>query len=842
MARKEQTVKVAGHTLKVSNLDKVLYPQTGTTKGEVMDYFQQVAEVLIPHAAWRPATRKRWVDGVGTSEDPGKVFFRKDLEDSAPSWIPSAKLQHKTHSNTYPLVNNEAVLAWMAQVAALEIHVPQWRFDSALEPANPDRLVLDLDPGPGAGLEQCAEVALICREILDGMQLESYPVTSGSKGIHLYAGLDGKYSSDQVNEVAKELASTLQKEHPQLVVASMKRSLRENKVLVDWSQNNASKTTVCPYSLRGRARPTVAAPRTWEEIESPGLEQLDFHEVLDRISDGIEPLAQLAAPEQQDPDRLAVYRSKRDAALTPEPVPEQSGKSEKAESAETTGKDGTELSFVIQEHHARRLHWDFRLEHEGVLVSWAVPKGPPLESGIQRLAVMTEDHPLSYGSFEGSIPKGQYGAGEVSIWDSGNCTIEKWRESKEIIAVLTGAPDGGLGGVPRRFVLIQASGMGDKDNWLLQLTKDQPSGSGPPDDGAPDDAGDGKSEAAREPSPKQAVADLSGEPLRPMLATAGTAKDISGEQDWSFEMKWDGYRALAVVAGKKTKLLSRNGHDLSADFPELEILGSLLPDRSVVDGEIVALDSSGRPDFSLLQQRVSHQRKKRTKQAAAIRIQYMVFDVLQLPYGEDAGLVDLTALPYEQRRQRLAGLELDHRYVQVPPAHTGTLEEAIETSSELGLEGVVAKEQDSTYELGRRSGSWVKLKHQLHQEAVVIGWRPGQGSRSRSLASLLLAIPGEEGLEYAGRVGTGFSDAQLAEIRERLEKIERKTPPVKQIPAAHRRDAHWVTPKYVAEVRYSELTAERLLRHPVWRGWRDDKQPDEVRWETADLAGTPDSN
>lgn len=245
MARKEQTVKVAGRTLKVSNLDKVLYPQTGTTKGEVMDYFQQVAPALLPHAAWRPATRKRWVDGVGTSVDPGKVFFRKDLEDSAPSWIPTANLRHKTHSNTYPLVNNEAVLAWMAQVAALEIHVPQWRFDSSLEPGNPDRLVLDLDPGPGTGLAQCAEVALICREILDGMDLPSFPVTSGSKGIHLYAGLDGRYTSNEVNEVAKELASSLQREHPQLVVADMKRSLRENKVLLDWSQNNAAKTT--PY-------------------------------------------------------------------------------------------------------------------------------------------------------------------------------------------------------------------------------------------------------------------------------------------------------------------------------------------------------------------------------------------------------------------------------------------------------------------------------------------------------------------------------------------------------------------------------------------------------------------
>ncbi|UTT39408.1 ATP-dependent DNA ligase [Glutamicibacter mishrai] len=819
MARKEQTAKVAGHELKVSNLDKILYPQTGTTKGEVMDYFQQAAPALLPHAAWRPATRKRWVDGVGTDEAPGKAFFRKDLEDSAPSWIPRARLRHKTHSNTYPLVNDEAVLAWIAQVAALEVHVPQWRFDSALEPSNPDRLVLDLDPGPGAGLEQCAEVALICREILEGMDLRSFPVTSGSKGIHLYAGLDGKYSSDQISEVAKELAASLQRDHPQLVVASMKRSLRENKVLVDWSQNNAAKTTVCPYSLRGRSRPTVAAPRTWREIEASGLRQLEFQDVLDRLEDGIDPLAPLAAlgAPGQEPDRLAAYRSKRDASQTPEPVPGQSAQLGQAAGSQK----GSAPGFVIQEHHARRLHWDFRLEHEGVLASWAVPKGPPMETGVQRLAVMTEDHPLSYASFEGRIPKGQYGAGEVSIWDTGTCTIEKWREGKEAIAILQGKPSGGLGGIPRRFVLIHAPSMGGKDNWLLQLAKDQPaadSASGPP-----------------EPDHRKPTEDLSLRPPRPMLAANGTATDISSTQGWSFEMKWDGYRAIGAVQDGVLSLLSRNGHELTAVFPDLAELGSLLPDRSVLDGEIVALDEAGRPDFSLLERYVAAMRKKRTWQARAISIQYLLFDALQLPSasGEPE---DLTALPYAERRRRLESMDLDHSRAKIPPAYDGTVADAVQISQELGLEGIVAKECASPYEPGQRSGSWIKLKHEIHQEAIVIGWREGSGARASSFASLLLAVPGREGLSYAGRVGTGFSDAQLAEISSRLEKLQRKTPAAKDVPASHQKDARWVSPKLVGEVRCSEVTSAGLLRHPVWRGWRDDKDPQEVRWEPKDPA------
>ena len=809
MSGRGQTVKVAGRTLKVSNLDKVLYPQTGTTKSDVLDYLLRVAPALLPHAQWRPATRKRWVNGVGTAEEPGKVFFRKDLEDSAPSWIPRAELKHKTHSNTYPLANDEAVLAWFGQVAALEIHVPQWRLDASLTPQNPDRLVLDLDPGPGLELSQCAEVAFFCKEILEGMDLESFPVTSGSKGIHLYAPLDGKSTSEQVNAVAKELALTLEREHPDLVVAKMQRSLREGKVLVDWSQNNASKTTVCPYSLRGKARPTVAAPRTWEEIGSPGLAQLDFHEVLDRLADGLDPLHALASGAIPATDKLAVYRSKRDAALTPEPVPEAD-----QESRRDKGSSSSESSFVIQEHHARRLHWDFRLEHEGVLVSWAVPKGPPLEHGVQRLAVMTEDHPLSYGSFEGTIPKGQYGAGEVTIWDSGSCVIEKWREGQEVIAVLTGEAKGGLGGEPRRFVLFQAKGMDGKDNWLLQLAKEQP-----------EEAQELKPSSALDPVPQ------------PMLAKLGSERDINAQEPWSFEMKWDGYRAIARIKDGKTELYSRNGNRLDSDFPQLQELAELLDEGSVVDGEIVAVDSTGKPSFSLLQRSLSKKPKKGQKPARPGTIQYMVFDVLRLKDKNGSKLLSLTDMTYVERRKYLTSRLLDGKAIKVPPAHDGTLADALSISQELGLEGIVAKLEDSTYEAGKRSGSWIKIKHEQHQEVVVIGWREGQGERKQTLGSLLLAVPENGSLRFAGRVGTGFSTRQLAEARKILSRIERKTPAVKDIPNEFRRDAHWVTPKYVAEVRYSELTSDRHLRHPVWRGWREDKSPEEISWETINGKG-----
>src|SRR5699024_7600661 len=221
--------------------------------------------------------------------------------------------------------------------------------------------VLDLDPGPGAGLAECARVAHACRELLQGMGLESVPVTSGSKGIHLYAGLDGSYTSTQVSEVAHELARSLESDLPDLVVSDMRKSLRRGKVLIDWSQNSSSKTTVCPYSLRGRSAPTVAVPRTWTELDDPGLRQLTLEEMLERIEDCPDPLAALVSEDVPAPDRLQTYRSKRDAAQTTEPVP-----------AAAPSPSGRGPIFVVQEHHATALHFDTRLEHGNVLVSWAV--------------------------------------------------------------------------------------------------------------------------------------------------------------------------------------------------------------------------------------------------------------------------------------------------------------------------------------------------------------------------------------------------------------------------------------------------------------------------------------
>ncbi|MEO6472182.1 MAG: ATP-dependent DNA ligase [Aeromicrobium sp.] len=808
---KKLTVSVEGHRIMLTNLDKVLYPETGTTKGEVLHYYAEIAPFLIPHAADRPATRKRWVNGAGTDEEPGKAFFNKDLDENAPLWIKHHAIEHSDHTNDYPLINDLATLTWFAQLAALEFHVPQWKFGRGGKKLNPDRLVLDLDPGEGAGLPECVEVAKLARAILKGMGLDPMPVTSGSKGIHLYAALDGEQTSQEVSDVAHELARALEADHSDLVVSDMKKARRGGKVFVDWSQNSASKTTVVPYSLRGRTRPFVAVPREWKELDAKDLEHLDLDQVLARMKRRKDPLAVLldsaggsvdpegiASSDRLSLDRLEKYRGMRDPAKTSEPVP--------ADAPET----GEGRSFVIQEHHARRLHYDFRLERDGVLVSWALPKGVPTDPKQNRLAVKVEDHPLEYGSFEGTIPKGEYGAGTVSIWDSGTYDAEKWREGKEVIATLHGRLDGGLDG-PRKYALIHTGGEGKADaHWLIHLMD----GAKPTEKAEP---------TLRKKRPVKTVA--------PMMATAGTKIDLDTGDDWAYEMKWDGIRAVVHVDGADVRLVSRNGNDMTATYPDLveEIQGAVKAESAILDGEIVALDKNSRPDFGLLQHRMGLTKKSDVEQAVKdIPVHLMLFDVLELDGTSQR------KEPYDVRRKALMSAIADRKRgkVQVPPAFDGGFEAAVRSSSDLGLEGIVAKKVDSTYAVGRRSRAWIKVKHSRMQEVVIGGWRPGKGQRSSGVGSLLMGIPDEDGaLHYVGRVGTGFGDKELTELKSRLEKLARKTSPFDDVPKPDSNDANWVSPKLVGEVVFVEWTSTGRLRHPAWRGWRPDKSAQEVRRE-----------
>ncbi|MET0765835.1 MAG: non-homologous end-joining DNA ligase [Blastococcus sp.] len=488
-------------------------------------------------------------------------------------------------------------------------------------------------------------------------------------------------------------------------------------------------------------------------------------------------------PARRD-DPLAEYRAKRDPSRTAEPVPA-------AGSALPEGNDDT---FVVQEHHTpyrspahpstgERVHWDLRLERDGVLKSWAVPKGPPTSPGSNRLAVPTEDHPLEYASFSGTIAAGEYGGGQVIIWDAGRYATEKW-DDRHIIVTFDGQRLAG------RYALFPLN----DGAWNIRKLDATP-----------------------------APADTPVEVPLPMLATAGELPAPQDDPLWGYEFKWDGVRAIAAVHGSVLGLTSRKGTDITVRYPEVGRLPDALAGHdAVVDGEIVAMDENGRPDFGALQNRMHRTGPEVGRMAAAKPVTYLVFDLLSWD-GED-----LLARPYAERRERLDALGLaGHRWVATPWFRGGG-EGVRAASEENGLEGIVAKRLASPYRPGLRSPDWRKIKNFRTQSVVVGGWRPGQGRRAGGVGSLLFGVPDAEGnLVFAGHVGTGFSDQDLKDLKRMF--TARSTSPFHgTLPREVTRDAHWVEPDLVGEVAYAVWTADGRLRHPSWKGIRDDLEPDDV--------------
>jgi bifunctional non-homologous end joining protein LigD len=465
---------------------------------------------------------------------------------------------------------------------------------------------------------------------------------------------------------------------------------------------------------------------------------------------------------------LSEYRRKRSFDATPEP------------SGDRDGDAGGGARFVVHEHHARRLHWDLRLERDGALASWAVPNGIPEDPKHNRKAVHVEDHPLSYIDFEGTIPAGQYGAGEVTVWDRGTYTCEKWEPGK-VVVELHGERLRG------RYALFQA-GRADKD-WMIHRMD-------PPADPT----------AAEMPAF-----------VEPMLAKLSTMP--ADESGWAFEVKWDGVRAIAHSEPGRLHLVTRNGNDVTAGYPELRPLNRALGSHAaILDGEIVAFDEAGRPSFEALQPRI-HLRGDAAvrRRAEASPVTYAIFDLLWLD-GHS-----LMGLPYEQRRERLAALELDGERWRTPAHHVGLGSALLDATREQGIEGIVAKRLNSRYAPGQRDGSWLKIKHTQRQELVIGGWTEGAGSRSQRIGALEVGVhDGEDGpLRYAGRVGTGFDAAELERLARLLAPLAREDSPFegRQPP----RGAHFVEPRLVCEVELTEWTKQGLLRHPSYKGLRDDK-------------------
>ncbi|HEY4631068.1 MAG TPA: non-homologous end-joining DNA ligase [Blastococcus sp.] len=502
-----------------------------------------------------------------------------------------------------------------------------------------------------------------------------------------------------------------------------------------------------------------------------------------------------ADPRGREQDPLAEYRAKRDPARTAEPVPP----------AGSVLPEGNDDTFVVQEHHTprgrtgERVHWDLRLERDGVLKSWAVPKGPPTEKGPSRLAVPTEDHPLEYAAFAGTITAGEYGGGSVTIWDAGWYATGKWADD-HITVTFDGSRLAG------RYVLFRLA----DGTWNIRKL----------DDTAP--VVHRTSPAQDATHPAEPVVEPPEVPL-PMLATPAELPPAAEDAGWGYEFKWDGVRAVASLHGGVFGLTSRKGTDITVRYPEVARLpGALAGHDAVVDGEIVAMDDAGRPDFGALQNRMHRTGPEVPRMAAAKPVTFLVFDLLAWD-GED-----LTDRSYAERRERLDALGLaGHRWVTTPWFRGGGAD-VHAASQENGLEGVVAKRLSSPYRPGVRSPDWRKVKNVRTQSVVVGGWRPGQGRRAGGVGSLLVGVPDDEGrLIYVGHVGTGFSAQDLRHL-QRMFTARTTSPFSGTLPREVTRDAHWVEADLVGEVAYAVWTADGRLRHPSWKGVRDDLEPDDV--------------
>jgi len=468
-------------------------------------------------------------------------------------------------------------------------------------------------------------------------------------------------------------------------------------------------------------------------------------------------------------ERLGEYKRKRNPTKTPEPF----GAERRRAKAPI---------FVVQRHDARRLHYDFRLERDGVLVSWAVPKGVPLEPGEQHLAVHVEDHPLEYGSFEGEIPQGNYGAGTVEIWDRGTYELLEEKKDGGLTVRLHGKRLDGT------WALVPAHLSGEEKNWLILRKRD---------DGA--------------------AAAGSRRGYAPMLATL--VEDLPTGAGWLFEPKWDGYRALGYVRGGEATLRSRRGNDMSQRFSSIakELPKALRTPDAVVDGEVCALDENGRPSFSAMQQG-----------KPGTPLVYEIFDVLEID-GEP-----LLSLPLTERRERLEQLVVPSRAVQVSGAFEDG-EALLEAAREQQLEGVMAKKATSRYQEGKRGRDWLKVKTHGRQEFVICGWTKGQGRRSGSFGSLVLGVRRGKDLVWVGNVGTGFSERTIDELRAKLEPLRRETTPFPaepKMPKIRKGGVVWVEPELVCEVEFLEWTHDGHLRAPSFQGLRDDKPARAVRRET----------
>lgn len=771
MASTSTKVQLGKRTLELSNLNRVMFPDDNILKAELIEYYLAIAPTILSHIKGRPLSLVRFPDGIN-----GEHFYQKNRPEWAPDWLEYASLGNGDERKNYVLANEPASLVWLANLACVEFHQMNTR---APEFDIPDYFVVDLDPPETSTFTDVVGVAFTLKEHIESFGYHPFVKTSGKKGLHIVVPIVQRGNIDTVFQAAAEIAKTFAASHEKTTTLHLKKSHRKGRLLLDIYRNRTHQSIVSPYSIRAVRGAAVSTPVTWEELA--GLKSgaeftiANIPERVRRRGDPWEAIGAYAEPlhtekkrvtkrtlppsrKRKTPAALTKYREIRDSARTPEPMP--------------AGAIGNGNAFVVHRHHASRLHYDLRLEQDGVLKSWAVPKGLPPRPGIKRLAVATEDHPLEYLNFEGTIPKGQYGGGAMWIFARGRYQVTRQKK------------DGFYFRLQSNEMNAEYRTHRTKDNeWLLERV-DTPQIDWPRD------------------------------PIEPMLASSAERPPKSDHH--LFEVKWDGIRALIALDEGVITIRTRNMLNVTARFPEL-----LVPEQAfratsaLFDAEIVCLDEAGKPVFKHAISRLQQSSESAIKRAqAAFPAVCYVFDCLFLD-GRP-----IVQEPLERRRAWIADAIKSNSPYRFSEA-TDDGEALFNASRDMGLEGIMAKDRGSTYMPGQRTSQWLKIKARNTTECLIIGYTPGRGSRKPGFGALHLAQRNGTGLTYVGKVGTGFDDATAKGLLARLNQLQPIKRPVKKKPVDDAKST-WVQPKLMCEVQFSSWTKDGMLRDPVFLSVRPD--------------------
>jgi bifunctional non-homologous end joining protein LigD len=799
---------VDGREVRLTNLDKVFWPDEGYTKGDVVAYYLTVADAVLPYVRQRPLTMKRMPDGAF-----GDFFYAKQAPSHTPDWITTAPVVaiRSGARIDYVVPDSHASLAWLANLGCIELHPWHSRITSL---GAPDYAFFDLDPF-GVDFGVVRDVALHVRAILEQLGLRGYARTSGATGMQVYVPLDPVHAYGDVRAFVERCCALINRADPSRTTMVWDVDRRDGKVFLDHNMNTEGKNIAATWSLRPEPHAPVATPLTWDEVADDVVPQ-DFtiatfgphvaprSELFAPVLAGgqtlttamsalglpppgpVEPHHRLAAQDDEPTERsagtpgvaedrgdLQRYVAIRDFDRTPEPTGD-----------ELDGDDDHGPRFVIQHHLASRLHHDLRLERGGTLRSWAVPKGLPLVRGEPHLAVQTEDHPMEYLDFSGEIPAGEYGAGSMRIWDTGDYDVREWTDDK-VTFRLHGRRHRGV------WHLFRPRD-NDPSQWLVSRVD----------------------EGVDVPAPPQTYA--------PMLAATRDAP--FDDPRWSFEIKWDGVRAIATVTrpglGRRhgTTLRTRRGNEVVGTYPELAGLWErVLAWNAVLDGEIVAFDRDGRPSFERLQRRMNIRDEHMAKRMAReIPVRYVAFDVLAVDSE------DLTGLGTAQRQARLNELLVPGGPLRRSEVLGSQGTAVFEAASQARLEGIVGKRADAPYRPGQRSADWVKVKVRHRVDGVIGGWLPKADAPSGTEPySLLVGLWDGSDLRWVARVGSGLTARERSELAAQFRDLavdDQPFLPDDELPA----DAHWVRPELVCTVEYGEVTEALRLRAPTYLGRRVD--------------------